>query len=200
MSMAKIKVRQKAKKHIYVHNDLSNAAYHFNKQVNKRLANNENEGIAFDILAELIFLAFTIDAKTNFLGTKLIAGWKERQPFLKKFKQIMKHLRLDEDFNTRPYSTIQILKDLRDSLAHGKPLHLELDEAAIVDADRADESIDLTPDWEAYCTGEFANQAYADVNRIWKQLLSASNLSLFETLSGGMQSITFVEKIIDLET
>src|SRR5229473_3048469 len=89
MSLARIKVRKQAKKHIYVHNDLSNAAYHFNKKVNKRLANNDMEGIAFDILAELIFLAFSIEAKTNFLGTKLIGGWNERRPFLTKFKQVV---------------------------------------------------------------------------------------------------------------
>lgn len=198
--MEKIKVRQQAKKHIYVHNDLSNAAYHFNKKVNERLANNDKEGIAFDILAELIFLAFTIEAKTNFLGNRLVAGWNEWRPFFTKLKHVLKHLALNVDFNTRPYSTIRTLKDLRDSLAHGKPLHLERDEEAIVDASEADKSIDLSADWESYCNAEFANQAYEDVNGIWKQLLSASKLSLLETLSGGEQSITFIEKVIDQET
>jgi hypothetical protein len=47
--MEQIKVRPQANKHIYVHNDLSNAAYDFNKKVNERLANNNREGIAFDI-------------------------------------------------------------------------------------------------------------------------------------------------------
>ena len=199
MTMEKIRVRQQAKKHIYVHNDLSNAAYHFNKKVNERLANNEMEGIAFDILAELIFLAFTIEAKINFLGISLVAGWSERRPFGTKLNHVLKHLALNVDFSTRPYSTIQTLKDLRDSLAHGKPLHLELDEEAIVDANEADESIDLTAEWESYCNAEFANQAYEDVNGIWKQLLSASKFSLFETLTGGEQSITFIEKVIDQE-
>ena len=89
------------------------------------------------------------------------------------------------------------MKDLRDSLAHGKPLHLELDEEAIVDANEGDESIDLTADWKSYCNAEFANQAYEDMNGIWKQLLSESKLSLFETLSGGERSVTFIEKVID---
>jgi hypothetical protein len=197
--MEKIKVRQQAKKHIYVHNDLSNAAYHFNKKVNERLANNDREGIAFDILAELIFLAFTIEAKINFLGTKLVADWKERRPFLTKLNHILEHLALNVDFGARPYSTIRTLKELRDSLAHGKPLHLELDEETIVEATNADQSIDLSADWDSYCNAEFANQAYEDVNGIWRQLLFASKLSLFETLSGGEHSITFIEKVIDQE-
>lgn len=198
--MEKIKVRRQAKKHIYVHNDLSNAAYHFYEKVNERFADNDREGIAFDILAELIFLAFTIEAKLNFLGHKLVVGWKERKPFEDKLKLVLKHLGLNVDFNKRPYSTIRSLKDLRDSLAHGKPLHLELDEEAIVDASEATESLDLSAEWESYCTEEFAKQAYEDVNEIWKRLLSASKLALFDTLSGGERSITFIEKIIDQET
>ena len=35
--MEKIKVRLQAKKRIYVHNDLSNAAYHFKQTVEERL-------------------------------------------------------------------------------------------------------------------------------------------------------------------
>jgi len=125
-------------------------------------------------------LAFTMEAKINFLGTKLVADWKERRPFLTKLNHVLEHVALNVDFGARPYSTIRTLKDLRDSLAHGKPLHLELDR-------------------ESYCNAEFANQAYEDVNGIWRQLLFASNLSLFETLSGGAHSITFIEKVIDQE-
>jgi hypothetical protein len=146
--MEKIKVRRQAKSHIYVHNDLSNGAYHFYKKVNERLANNDREGIAFDILAELIFLAFTVEAKINFLGNRFVVGWKEMDPFWKKLKLVLKHLNLKVDFTKRPYSTIQNLKDLRNSLAHGKPLHLELDEEVIVDANEADDSPDLHTDWE----------------------------------------------------
>jgi hypothetical protein len=116
-----------------------------------------------------------------------------------KLNQVLEHIALNGDFNVRPYSTIRILKHLRDSLAHGKPLHLGLDEEAIVGANEENESIDLSAEWESYCNADFANQAYEDVNQIWKQLLTASKLSLFETLSGGEQSITFIEKVIDQE-
>jgi hypothetical protein len=91
------------------------------------------------------------------------------------------------------------LKELRDSLAHGKPLLLELDEEAVIDA-HDDESIDLRAEWQSYCIKEFANEAYGDVNEIWRQLLSASKLTLFETLSGGEQSIHFIEKVIDQDS
>lgn len=197
--MEKIKVRRQAKKHIYVHNDLSNAAYHFNKIINERFANDDIEGIAFDILAELVFLAFTIEAKVNFLGSKLVGGWKERERFWTKINLVLDRLSLEVDFDTRPYSTVKRLKELRDSLAHGKPLLLELDEETVIDA-HDDESIDLRAEWQSYCIKEFANEAYGDVNEIWRQLLSASKLTLFETLSGGEQSIHFIEKVIDQDS
>ena len=198
--MEKIKVRRQAKKHIYVHNSLSNAAYHFKQTVDERVEKDELTGITFDILAVLIFLAFTVEAKINFLGFKLFPNWAERDRFWKKLKRVVTHLGLQADFEVRPYSTIKTLKDLRDSLAHGKPVHLELDEEAVIDADQADEMVYLKADWEKHCTEDFTQQAYDDVQEIWKQLLSAAKISLFDTLSGGEGSVTFIEKYTDTET
>ena len=200
--MEKIKVRRQTKKHIYVHNSLSNAAYHFKQTVDDRVEKDELTGITYDILAVLIFLAFTVEAKINFLGYKLFPRWaeRERDPFWKKLKRVMSHLDVQADFKTRPYSTITTLKDIRDSLAHGKPVHLELDEEAVIDADEATEMVYLRADWEKHCTEDFTQQAYDDVQEIWKQLLSAAKISLFDTLSGGEGSVTFIERYTDKET
>jgi len=198
--MEKIKVRRQAKKHIYVHNSLSNAAYHFKQTVDERVEKDELTGITFDILAVLIFLAFTVEAKINFLGYKLFPSWAERDPFLSKLKRVVAHLSLQADFGTRPYSTIKTLKDLRDSLAHGKPVYLEWDEEVVIDADQVDPMVDLRADWESHCTQDFAQQAYDDVQEIWNQLLSASKISLFDTLTGGEGSSEFIEKYTDKET
>lgn len=195
--MEKIKVKRQAKKHIYVHNNLSNAAYHFKQKVGERLQKNDLKNITFEILAELIFLVFTVEARINFLGSKLVPNWEERIPFWKKLNRVGDHLRLQIDFDTRPYSTTKTLKNLRDSVAHGKPLHLELDEEAIVEPDQADQIADLSAEWESHCTPAFAQEAYDDVNEIWNRLLSASKLSLFDTLSGGEGSIKFIEKCTD---
>jgi hypothetical protein len=63
-----IKVRKQEHKHIYVHNDLSNAAYHFKTVIETKLAANDRNGIAFDYMACLLMLAFTFEAKVNLLG------------------------------------------------------------------------------------------------------------------------------------
>jgi hypothetical protein len=46
--METIKVRKQEHKHIYVHNDLSNAAYHFKTVIESKVAANDRNGIAFD--------------------------------------------------------------------------------------------------------------------------------------------------------
>ena len=75
--MVKIKVRRQQKKRIYIHNDLSNAAFYFMKRIESRLQNNDQEGIAFDHMAFLILSAFAFEARINFLGKKLITNWRE---------------------------------------------------------------------------------------------------------------------------
>jgi len=195
--MEKIKVRRQTKRYIYVHNSLSSAAYHFKQTVDERVEKDELTGITYDILAVLIFLAFTVEAKINFLGYKLFPRWAERDPFWRKLKRVMKHLGLQADFKTRPYSTITTLKDLRDSLAHGQPVTLELEEEVVIDADQATEMVYPKADWEKHCTEDFTQQAYDDVQEIWKQLLSAAKISQFDTLSGGEGSETFIEKYTD---
>ncbi len=62
----KIRARHKGKKNIYVHEHLSNAAYHFMEVIKTKIKDNEHEGIAFDYMACLIMLAFTFEARVIF--------------------------------------------------------------------------------------------------------------------------------------
>ena len=75
-----------------MHNDLSNAAFHFKEQIERKLNTDDRKGIAFEYMACLVMLAFTFEAKINFLGHKLIKPWKERQPFNDKISEVLKHL------------------------------------------------------------------------------------------------------------
>src|SRR5262245_56423591 len=84
--------RLQGKKYVYIHNDLSNSAFHFKTRIEERLANDDRVGITFDCMACLVMCAFSFEAYINFLGSKLIADWKERQPFNDKVDQVLKHL------------------------------------------------------------------------------------------------------------
>jgi hypothetical protein len=193
--LGKIKVRRLTKQHIHVHNDLAKGAQHFKERALERLANNDEVGIAYDILAELIFVAFSTEARLNFLGSKLVLGWKERAPFQKKLKLVLSELGLAPDFAKRPYSVIATLKDLRDSLAHGKPAYFELEQEIVVDAAEAANIPFPRHSWVAFCTKEFAIEAFEDAESIWNELLKTSKLTTFETVTRQTASTTFIEHV-----
>ncbi len=194
--MEKYRVRRQSRKNIYIHNDLSNAAFHFKKSVDTRLEKANREGIAFEVMACLTMLAFSFEAKINFLGAKIFQDkWKERQAFNNKLGQVFNELKLDLKEDERPYSTIEKLKAFRDSIAHGKPCEIEADKVVDADEDDLEDVVDLSADWEEFCDEDLMYEIYNDVNEIWQIMLSSSGLKLFETLSHGSDSVTFIEKI-----
>src|SRR5690349_10913852 len=105
-----IKVRRQQHNRIYVHNDLSNAAFHFKELIEKKLTAGDRVGIAYDYMACVLMLAFAFEAKINFLGSKLIDKWKERQPFNDKLDEVLATLKLDVDWTKRPWSSVKGLK------------------------------------------------------------------------------------------
>jgi hypothetical protein len=86
--MAKIKVHLKAHRHIYIHNDIGNAAFYFKNRVDERIAKDDGEGVGLEIIAGLTLLAFEVEARFNFLGAKLMADWDEWRPAIKKVKKV----------------------------------------------------------------------------------------------------------------
>lgn len=191
----KIKVRLKAHRHIYIHNDIGNAAAYFKNRVDERAAKGEREGIGLEIIASLTLLAFEVEARLNFLGAKLIQGWNEHVPVKVKAKKICRHLGLTTDFSIRPYSTVVKLKDFRDTLAHGKPEDKYLDKEVIATAEELEAMGILHADWESYIDQSFLQIAYDDAKQIWKELLTKSGLSVFDTLTHGGSHISVIEQI-----
>jgi hypothetical protein len=198
--MEMIRARHQGQKHIYVHNDLSNAAHHFLEQIQEKLKGGNCKGIAFEYMACLVMLAFTFEAKINFLGHKLIKGWNERQSFNSKVTEVLGHLRVTPDWKVRPFSSIETLKNFRDSIAHGKPVETTFDEEVIKPADDIDRRIDLDSEWLAYCSHDNVFNTYDDVDAIWGQLLNASGLKVYDTITRGDSGLTFIERIVEKET
>ena len=196
--MEKIRARLKGKKNLYIHNDLSNAAFHFKNAIDKKLENDDRTGIAFYYLACLVMTAFTFEAKINFLGAKLIQGWNEWQRFDEKVTQVFAYLKITPDWNKRPYSSIKSLQDFRNSVAHGKPVEIEYDEEVVVPQDELDRRVDLSAEWHKACAPDNVNAVHSDVEAIWKELLTRSKLSVFDTMTSGEGGITFIEKVVDV--
>lgn len=191
----KIKVKLKEHKHLYIHNDLANAAYYFKGRLEERQKNNDHEGVSLEMMACLTMIAFTIEARINFLGWKLIENWDERSPYLKKVEAVVGHLGLTYDDKIRPYKTIRELKDFRDTLAHGKPIELFNEQEIITTQDELEKRGYLTADWQKLLRPDFIKDAYDDMNGIWNDLLKRAKLEVFDTLSGGGSSVTFIEHV-----
>ena len=198
--MEVIRARHQGQKQIYIHNDLSGAAHHFRAQIEEKLTTGDHSGIAFEYMACLVVLAFTFEAKINFLGHKLIKDWNERQPFNAKVTAVLEHLKITPNKDVRPFRSVEALKAFRDSIAHGKPIETSLDEEVVKPADEIDRRIDLDGEWKAYCSHENVFNTYDDVMAIWQQLLTASGLAIYDTITHGNSGLTFIERIVEKET
>jgi hypothetical protein len=63
-----IKARIEQKKNIYVHDDLSQAASLLKQVIDNKNKTDDRDGLAFYGMACAVMLAFTFEAKINFLG------------------------------------------------------------------------------------------------------------------------------------
>jgi hypothetical protein len=183
--MAKIKVHLKAHRRI------------FKNRVDTRIAQDDRDGVGLEIIAGLTLLAFEVEARFNFLGAKLIADWDERAPAIVKVKKVCKRLVIAPNFSVRPYLSVAKLKDFRDTLAHGKPEEKTFDDEVVATAEELEARGILHADWEAYVDQGFFDEAYSDAERIWKELLAKSGLTVFDTLTHGGSQMSFIEHIED---
>lgn len=197
--MEKIRARVQQKKNIYIHNDLSNAALHFKKSIETRLEQDNRAGITFDYMACAVMLAFTFEAKLNFLGHKLFGSeWNEKDTFDNKVDRVFEKLGVSRDQSKRPFSSIERLRAFRNTIAHGKPVEVEHDETVVAAQEELDRRIDLSGEWEKACRHDAVFEAYDDLDRLWKELLQKSKLEIFDTMTRGEGGITFIEKVQDV--
>ncbi len=190
--MKKVKAHAKVRKNLYIHNDIDQSAFYFRQRIEERAAKDDRDGIGQEMMACLILLTFSVEAKFNFLGHKLIDGWKEREPFLKKVKAVRKHLGVNSSFKERPYEAIKVLKEFRDTLAHGKPDEVEWEGDITATEKEIQEQGRLRAGYEAFLKEEFVFQAYDDVEAIWKDLIERSGLNIADTITQGGIEYSFI--------
>jgi len=193
--MAKIKVHLKAHRHIYIHNDIGNAAFYFKNRVDERIAKDDREGVGLEIIAGLTLLAFEVEARFNFLGFRLIEDWDEWQSAKTKVEAVCDRLGVAPDFTARPYLSIEKLRSFRNTLAHGKPDEKVFEQEVVVSAEELKEMGILHAEWEAYVDQGFFHDAYSDAESIWKELLAKSGLTVFDTLTHGGCDMSFIEHV-----
>lgn len=192
--LKKLRVQKTAKKHIHIHNDISNTAHHLKSRIEEMEAAGDKHGMALEITACLVMLAFTFESRLNFIGEQKVVDFKERRVFDKKVEIVLKALGLEPDFSVRPYSSIKELKSFRDTIAHGKPDTIEVDETLDFQSGTNYDDFDLRGDWEAFLTIDFMRQCSDDIDQIWSEWVATAEIELHQTLTYGEYSISLIEE------
>jgi hypothetical protein len=188
MDLVKAKITQK--KNVYVHNDLSQSAFYFKELIENKLKDGNRNGIAYDYMACAVMIAFAFEANLNFMGYKTIKDWNEWQGWDTKVYAVLKRLEMPIAWEERPLSSMRAMKDIRDSLAHGKPLETTEERILEVKPEDLDQANDLRAQWQKDCSHEAVFLAYADMDDLWKQMIQKSGVPLFNTITSGEHSIT----------
>lgn len=186
----------------YPHNDLSNAAWALRERINKAFIEKERaDRIFLDMIACVTMIAFSLEGYVNFIGAKLLGDvsgeWVafERATVREKIKVIRRLTGMQIDWNKRPYSTTTKLFDIRNMLAHPKAHKAEPREWIDEGTDSAFKKMlrDYEPEWMKIINQTFIDEAYEDVETIWKNLLAAAEIEEHEAWSGGPQGFELIE-------
>ncbi|RDS90432.1 hypothetical protein [Pseudomonas fluorescens] len=192
--MTKLQVQKTAKKSIHIHNDISNTAQYLKTRIEEKEATGDRYGIALDITACLVMLAFTFESRLNFIGQKKLPGFRERRWFDKKVELVLRGLKLEPDFSKRPYSSIKELKDFRDTIAHGKPETVVIDELVDFHPEADYDDFDLRGAWEGCLNIDFMRRCSEDIDDIWKEWLAIAEIDVHQTITHGEYGITLIEE------
>lgn len=196
----KIRARVQKSKRVFVHNDLSHAAMYFADNIQEKLDRGSRDAIMFDGMACAVMVAFTFEANVNFMGFELneagkLPNWKERESFMEKLKKVFGALGIPVELDKRPFKSMERMKELRDTLAHGKPVYAEYDQEEIGYHEELDRGAELLAGWEPECTPDSVFEARADLEELWKLMVEKSGLDIWDTMTTGEGGVTFIEHV-----
>jgi len=174
----------------FIHNDLSSCAFYMRKLMHEKIDSGDNNGLYFPMMSCLVFSAFALEAKVNFVGWKVLKdGWPERANIKAKIRLLAEVLSLELDWGQRPLQTISKIIRFRDTLAHGKPEIVN--ETLVTDVEPEIWSA-LEAQWTTALTAENIDRCDDDVEAFWKQLLTAAGIAVSETLTHGGHHLSSV--------
>lgn len=177
----------------FIDNDLSNTAHYFETNVEEKERAGNQDGIGSEVMAGLVFTAFSIEAKLNFVGWKALKnGWPERASFKEKVELINVVLGLNTDWGAEPLQTIGKLYKFRNTLAHGKPDIVD-GHSAVVDVEpEVWEALKMQ--WEEDVNSAFLNKCRSAEDEFWKTLLKSAGIEMHQTLTHGGHSLSALTK------
>jgi hypothetical protein len=161
-----------AKRDVRTFAELSHAA-----DMLMQTAQEHRRGNLYTALSSLLLRAFTFEAYLNHLGERHLKVWdaRKRLGWRKKFATICRLLDFVPDESTRPYSTLRLLFNFRNLMAHGKSE--TINEEKEVNSQDADRWLWPLTEWEEFCTFETLEQAKHDITAIVIELHKQAGLS-----------------------
>ncbi len=169
--------------HLYPHNDLMNLAHYHREIIQKKCAEKSEEALALDCMSCLIALAFSVEAILNFVGDNKIKVWNEKSSFHRKVGSLGKELGFEFDESKEPYETLSKLRELRNGMAHGKPIEKT---ASVSSKPELKEQMAMP--WDSFLKPDFALHAYEQVKSFEHFLLERAGISIGATLTSAFGS------------
>ena len=129
----------------------------------------EPKGSYHQIMASLVFTAFTFEAYLNHIGKKLLSCWNdlERLSPREKLNVISERLGIPVDYGIRPWHVMKELFQFRNDVAHGKSIPVRTKEVLSLEKAEEDDRPGLIKSrWEKYCTLRNAIRAREDVDKM----------------------------------
>ena len=184
----KFEVRIAAERHIF--NDLSACTRAHSDVMREKIDGDRRDGVYYDMMASLVFAAFDLEAKVNFVGWKVFEdGWPGRANIREKIQLLNRHLQMNLDWGCRPLQTLNELRKFRDTLAHGKPEEVKIEQVVDVEPDIWEA---LRGQWEVFVNAVQVDRCIADVSAFWDQMLRAANISHWETTTRAEHSLSHI--------
>lgn len=165
----------------FPHNDLLNLAWHHLSVAEEKRVSGQEEGITLDCLSCLLAMGVGLEALVNLVGTRVIDDWPERRNFPQKLALLEERLHLEFDHSTDPLLTVGTLREVRNSMAHGRPM--EFDSPA---GSRAELRMAMAAPWDAHATPEFCRHGLTQVRTLRDLLFAAAHIRPGSALSSAV--------------
>ena len=172
-----------ARVRVYPHNDLMNLAHYQRETIRDKLATGEEYALALDCLSCLVSLAFSVEALVNFVGSKRVKGWKERKSYYEKISEVCSAAGEEFDKSVGIYKSLWELKELRDSIAHGKPIELTTDSKT-----RDELRVKMQCPWDSHLIPDHVESAYEIVKNFERMLFKNCNITIGETVTSAVMT------------
>jgi hypothetical protein len=145
-------------------------------------------GSYYQLMASLIFTAFTLEAYLNHIGERIFVCWDDLEQLSpqRKLNVIAEKMGIERNEGERPYQTIKELFKFRNEVAHGKSVFLKSDDHIVGTNTEIDKymSEPLEPKWKRYCSLKNAKRAREDVKNVITEFHAAAGITddfLFNT-------------------